>query len=182
MDLFHAVPWSCGTLGFLVAAEIKIVPAKPWVKLRLEPVRGLENICRRFAEASSNKQNTFVEGLQYSLDSAVVMTGTMTDHAEPDKVRASRAGRVCTLGPGSCVFALPRQINRIGLHFKPWFFKHVEGYLKEGRTGVEYIPLRQYYHRHTRSIFWELQVRSHWLKHRRQVRVETDGNQEGGGV
>lgn len=85
-DLFHAVPWSCGTLGFLVAAEIKIVPAKSWVKLHYEPVRGLENICRRFTEASSNKQNTFVEGLQYSLDSAVIMTGTMTDHAEPDKV------------------------------------------------------------------------------------------------
>lgn len=86
-DLFHAVPWSCGTLGFLVAAEIKIVPAKSWVKLHYEPVRGLENICKRFAEASENKQNTFVEGLQYTLDTAVIMTGTMTDHAEPDKVR-----------------------------------------------------------------------------------------------
>lgn len=26
-DLFYAVPWSYGTLGFLVAAEIKILPA-----------------------------------------------------------------------------------------------------------------------------------------------------------
>lgn len=86
-DLFYAVPWSCGTLGFLVAAEIKIVPAKSWVKLHYEPVRGLENICQRFTEASKNKQNTFVEGIQYTLDSAVIMTGTMTDHAEPDKVR-----------------------------------------------------------------------------------------------
>ncbi|PWA20994.1 hypothetical protein CCH79_00007405 [Gambusia affinis] len=114
-DLFHAVPWSCGTLGFLVAAEIKIVPARSWVKLRYEPIRGLENICRRFAEASADKRNTFVEGIQYSLDSAVVMTGTMTDHAEPDK------------------------INRIGLHFKPWFFKHVESYLRGGHSG-DIIP------------------------------------------
>ncbi|KAG7250522.1 hypothetical protein CRUP_036883, partial [Coryphaenoides rupestris] len=114
-DLFHAVPWSCGTLGFLVAAEIKIVPAKPWVRLRYEPVRGLDNVCRRFTEESQDKGNTFVEGLQYSLDSAVVMTGTMTDHAEPDK------------------------INRIGLHFKPWFFKHVEGYLKRDCSG-DIIP------------------------------------------
>jgi hypothetical protein len=56
------------------------------VKLCYEPVRGLENICQCFTEASQNKGNTFVEGLQYSLDSAVLMTGTMTDHAEPDKV------------------------------------------------------------------------------------------------
>jgi len=90
-DLFHAVPWSCGTLGFLVAAEIKIVPAKPWVRLRYEPVRGLDNVCRRFTEASQDKGNTFVEGLQYSLDSAVIMTGTMTDHAEPDKVSSNDA-------------------------------------------------------------------------------------------
>lgn len=88
-DLFHAVPWSCGTLGFLVAAEIKIVPAKSWVKLHYEPVRGLENICKRFAEASQNKQNTFVEGIQYTLDSAVIMTGTLTEHADSDKVRLS---------------------------------------------------------------------------------------------
>ncbi|XP_019752424.1 delta(24)-sterol reductase [Hippocampus comes] len=132
-DLYHAVPWSCGTLGFLVAAEIKIVPAKPWVKLHYEPVRGLDNICSRFAEASRDKSNTFVEGIQFALDSAVIMTGSMSEHAEPDK------------------------INRIGLHFKPWFFRHVEGYLTGGKRGVEYIPLRHYYHRHTRSIFWELQ-------------------------
>lgn len=35
----------------------------------------------------------------------------------------------------------------------------MENYLKTNREGLEYIPLRQYYHRHTRSIFWELQVR-----------------------
>ena len=32
-DLFYAVPWSHGTLGFLVAAEIQIIPAKKYVKL-----------------------------------------------------------------------------------------------------------------------------------------------------
>ncbi|XP_042560686.1 delta(24)-sterol reductase [Clupea harengus] len=132
-DLFYAVPWSCGTLGFLVAAEIRIIPAKTWVKLRYEPVHGLDAICQKFASESANKGNHFVEGLQYSLDEAVIMTGTMTTEAEPDKT------------------------NRIGLYYKPWFFKHVEELLKADRTAVEYIPLRHYYHRHTRSIFWELQ-------------------------
>lgn len=51
------------------------------------------------------------------------------------------------------------QLNSIGNYYKPWFFKHVENYLKTNKEGLEYIPLRQYYHRHTRSIFWELQVR-----------------------
>ncbi|KAL4656040.1 delta(24)-sterol reductase-like [Arapaima gigas] len=133
-DLFYAVPWSCGTLGFLVAAEIRIIPARAWIKLTYEPVRGLQAICQRFAQESANKENQFVEGLQYSLNEAVIMTGMMTDEAEPDK------------------------INRIGFYFKPWFFKHTECFLKEDCRAVEYIPLRHYYHRHTRSIFWELQV------------------------
>ena len=49
-------------------------------------------------------------------------------------------------------------VNPIGRWYKPWFFKHVEGKFdqKSNRT-VEYIPLRDYYHRHSRSIFWEIQ-------------------------
>lgn len=87
-ELFYSVPWSCGTLGFLVAAEIRIIPAQQWVRLRYKAVQGLDAICKVFAEESANKENHFVEGLQYSLDEAVIMTGVMTDHAEPDKVRS----------------------------------------------------------------------------------------------
>ncbi|XP_041127233.1 delta(24)-sterol reductase [Polyodon spathula] len=132
-ELFYAVPWSCGTLGFLVAAEIRIIPARRYVRLHYEPVSGLEKICQRFSSESANKKNQFVEGLVYSRDQAVIMTGVMTEEAESDK------------------------INSIGHYYKPWFYKHVESYLRANRSGVEYIPLRHYYHRHTRSIFWELQ-------------------------
>lgn len=66
-------------------------------------------------------------------------------------------------------FLISAQINRIGLHFQPWFFKHVEGYLQREQTGVEYIPLRQYYHRHTRSIFWELQVQDSLCWRKREL-------------
>uniref|UniRef100_A0A8D1ZMT4 24-dehydrocholesterol reductase n=1 Tax=Sus scrofa TaxID=9823 RepID=A0A8D1ZMT4_PIG len=132
-DLFYAVPWSCGTLGFLVAAEIRIIPAKKYVKLCFEPVRGMEAICDKFTRESQRSENHFVEGLLYSLDEAVIMTGVMTDEMEPGK------------------------LNSIGNYYKPWFFKHVENYLKTNQKGLEYIPLRHYYHRHTRSIFWELQ-------------------------
>ncbi|XP_006005558.1 delta(24)-sterol reductase [Latimeria chalumnae] len=132
-DIFYAVPWSCGTLGFLVAAEIKIIPSKKYVRLHYEPVCGLEKISKKFSQESAKKENHFVEGLMYSKESAVIMTGVLTDEVECSK------------------------INRIGNYYKPWFFKHVEKYLKENHKGVEYIPLRHYYHRHTRSIFWELQ-------------------------
>ncbi|XP_013414441.1 delta(24)-sterol reductase [Lingula anatina] len=132
-DLFYAVPWSYGTLGFLVSADIKIIPAKKYLRMEYKPVHSFNEILRVFEEETKKKTgNEFVEGLMYSENEAVIMTGNMTNDAPSDK------------------------INSIGNFWKPWFFKHVEGFLRTG-PGVEYIPLRHYYHRHTRSIFWELQ-------------------------
>ena len=36
-ELFRAIPWSHGTLGFLVGVTMKIVESKPWIKLDYEP-------------------------------------------------------------------------------------------------------------------------------------------------
>merc|ERR1719160_114864 len=52
---------------------------------------------------------------------------------------------------------VPGKVNAIGNFWKPWFFTHVATYLESG-SGVEYIPLRDYYHRHTRSMFWEMEM------------------------
>lgn len=98
-DLFYAVPWSCGTLGFLVAAEIKMIPAKKYIKIHYEPVRGLQNICEKFTEESKKKENNFVEGLVYSLDEAVIMTGVLTDEAEQNKVTKGKLFTMKTMPP-----------------------------------------------------------------------------------
>ncbi|KAJ3639800.1 hypothetical protein Zmor_003137 [Zophobas morio] len=132
-DLFYSVPWSYGTLGILTAVEIRLIPAKKYVKLTYKPVRQLEKITQETELASKNLENEFVETLVYGKDDAVVMTGVQTDDVDN------------------------RKVNAIGKWYKPWFFKHVEAILKKNKTVVEYVPLRDYYHRHTRSIFWELQ-------------------------
>lgn len=54
-----------------------------------------------------------------------------------------------------------KQINDVGKWYKPWFFVHAQDIVKNLRNDestFEYIPLREYYHRHSRSLFWELQV------------------------
>lgn len=134
-DLFHAVPWSYGTLGLLTAVEIKIVPATKYIKMLYEPVRGLDNIVERFQKATLDKSNHFVEGLQYSLDEAVIMTAVMVPDNEVDHTR----------------------VNDISRWYKPWFFVHVQDILKKNVNVTEFMPLREYYHRHSRSLFWELQ-------------------------
>ena len=55
-------------------------------------------------------------------------------------------------------------MNSIGHYYKPWFYTHVRSFLdqpqqkeEEGsEVCEELIPLRHYYHRHTRSLFWEV--------------------------
>ncbi|CAG9862719.1 unnamed protein product [Phyllotreta striolata] len=132
-DLFYSIPWSYGTLGILTAVEIRIVPAKKYVKLSYEPVWGLDNIVQKFTECSGDASNEFVEMILFSQHEAVMMTGVQTNSPEHSK------------------------INSIDRWYKPWFFKYVQEKLRNNTITEEYIPLRAYYHRHTRSIFWELQ-------------------------
>ena len=85
-DLFHALPWSHGTLGFLVAAELQIIPAKKYVKLTYFPLYSLDEIVNVFSNEARKKDNDFVEGLMYSENQCVVMTGQMTNIVEAGKV------------------------------------------------------------------------------------------------
>ena len=134
-DLFHLIPWSHGTLGFLVAAELKVIPASKYVRIHYQPVNSLDGIVEVFErECRDPDRNDFVEGIIYSRDTAVIMRANMTDELGAD-------------GP----------INAIGRWYKPWFYKHVQGYLREKKEGVEYVPLRDYFHRHTRSYFWAME-------------------------
>jgi len=134
-ELFHLIPWIHGTLGFLVAAELKIIPARKYVKLTYYPAHTLEDVCGGFNRACRNTiDHDYFEALTYSRDAGVIMVGQLTDISGPDG-----------------------KINRIGLWFKPWFYKHVESILNRGQIVVEYIPLRHYLHRHTRSYFWTME-------------------------
>lgn len=84
-DLFYSVPWSYGTLGILTAVEIRLIPAKKFIKLDYIPLKNTQ-IGEEFIRASHDGRNEFVEVLMYSKNEAVLMTGTMTDDFEDQKV------------------------------------------------------------------------------------------------
>ncbi|KAG2662742.1 hypothetical protein PVAP13_1KG553100 [Panicum virgatum] len=155
-DLFYAMPWSQGTIGFLVAAEIKLIRIKEYMRLTYTPVRGtLKEIAQAYADSfaaradadaadDSKKENhqrqqvpDFVEGMVYSPSEGVMMTGVYAT-AEEAKKKGNR-------------------INRVGWWFKPWFYQYAQTALQRGEF-VEYIPTREYYHRHTRSLYWEAKL------------------------
>ncbi|KAK6796387.1 hypothetical protein RDI58_004088 [Solanum bulbocastanum] len=143
-DLFYAIPWSQGTLGLLVSAEIKLVPIKEYMKVTYKPVVGnLKEIAQAYMDSFSprdgdqdnrEKVPDFVETMVYTPTEAVCMTGRYASKEE-----AKKKGNV---------------INNVGWWFKTWFYQHAQTALKKGEF-VEYIPTREYYHRHTRSLYWE---------------------------
>lgn len=133
-DLFSMIPWSYGTLGFLVAVELKIVPAKKYVRVEYIPVHTQDELVSLFdKECRDLKKNDFVEGLVYGKDEGVIMLGTQVDKVGKDGER-----------------------NALRRWYKPWYYKHVRKILDNKKVVVEYVPLRQYYHRHTRSLFWAM--------------------------
>jgi len=136
-DLYYALPWSHGSLGFLTALELDIVPAKPYIHMKYIPVKGQKAYCDLIREVSGandkdKKVPDFVEATVYSKDEAVVMVGNFADAPSVTEWR---------------------KINKVASWYKPWFYKHVESFLTKGEQD-EYIPLREYLLRHNRAIFW----------------------------
>jgi len=85
-DLYYAIPWSHGTLGFLLSAEIRIVPAKKYAAITYEPYKTRRTLIDRFENASRTDEYDFVECLMYGNEHGIVMTGKLTDKAESSRV------------------------------------------------------------------------------------------------
>jgi len=130
--LFHALPWSHGTLGFLVSVELRMVPIESHVRLEHEPFHSMDAFCARLeALTASPRPPRFIEGFVFSKNSAAIVTG---DFATPPQ---------------------GARVNRINDWHKPWFYSHVAQSLKTGPVS-EYVPTRHYFHRHTPSVFFQL--------------------------
>ena len=71
----------------MVAAEIRIIPSRKYVRLEYHPVKRFSDITEKLRIESHKESNDFVEGLMFSKDKAVIMTGKMTDELEADKVK-----------------------------------------------------------------------------------------------
>ncbi|PWA89461.1 delta(24)-sterol reductase [Artemisia annua] len=145
-DLFYAIPWSQGTIGLLTCAEIKLITIKEYMKLTYTPVKGnitdlargyIDSFAPQFGDVDDKKVPDFVETIIYNPNEAVCMTGK---YASKEEAKRNQT-----------------KINSIGWWFKPWFYQHAQTALKKGEFA-EYIPIREYYHRHTWSYFWEAKL------------------------
>lgn len=131
VDLFNALPWSQGSLGFVVALELRIIPVQPYVHITYHPVHGMAEACALFERETCRADAAdFVEGIAFARDEAVIMTACFSPAAKPGKVYAAHRW------------------------YQPWFAARSREFLKTG-THDEYIPLMDYYRRHVRGMYWE---------------------------
>ncbi|XP_065168366.1 delta(24)-sterol reductase-like [Atheta coriaria] len=127
-DLYKCLPYSHGSLGFLVALTLKIIPVKPYIHMKYIPVEGMKEYCDKIRELSLTDVD-YLEATIYDKDRAVIMVGNFSDYDS-------------TLN-----------VNQLTAWYKPWFYKYAESFLTKG-PYTELIPMREYLLRHNRAIFW----------------------------
>ena len=135
-ELYCTIPFSYGTLGFLTAVDLDIVPYKPYIKMNYQKAYSLKEMSKELHDACNDPEVDSVEGLMYSKDSAVIMRGKFVDSV-----------------PSGASY------NAIGRYYKPWFYKHVKSILDgPDSPTVEFLPTKGFYHRHNKCLFWLMSI------------------------
>ncbi|KUI55695.1 Delta(24)-sterol reductase, partial [Cytospora mali] len=147
-DLFRGAAGAVGTLGVTTLLEVNLVAARKFVRTRYRRTYSVAEAVAAVREETARPENDYVDGILFSKDHGVVITGQMTDEK-----------------PAS---APVRTFSKAG---DPWFYMHVEERTKGTTTtpspssqqerqehqdsGEEdYVPLAEYLFRYDRAGFW----------------------------
>ena len=59
--------------------EIDIIPYKPYIELTYHNVQTLDEVVNKFTEVTNDPEVDSVEGIMYTLDTGVIMSGKFVD-------------------------------------------------------------------------------------------------------
>ncbi|KAB5566815.1 hypothetical protein GE09DRAFT_747164 [Coniochaeta sp. 2T2.1] len=133
-DLFRGAAGAVGTLGTATLLEVKLMEARKFVRARYRRTSSVAEAVRVVEEEVGKAENDYVDGILFSKDHGVIITGTLTD----EKPEATR----------------PQTFSGA---WDPWFYLHVQDRTKaipEGKVEEDYIPLAEYLFRYDRGGFW----------------------------
>ncbi|KAL7622267.1 hypothetical protein AAE478_007771 [Parahypoxylon ruwenzoriense] len=144
-DLFRGAAGALGTLGVTTLLELRLVEAKRFVRTTY---RRTDSVAEALAaireECAPEKGNDYVDGILFSKDHGVIVSGRMTDELPP---------------PGD-------RVRTFSHAWDPWYYMHVQEITKSlpssassssspaGGKVTEYIPLAEYLFRYDRGGFW----------------------------
>ena len=106
--------------------SLRVVPHRPFIRLTYRPCFSLDQTMACFsAQTLRDTDNDSVEGIAFTRDTSVIMTGQFVTEAEVDWAR----------------------VNSMGRWYKPWFYQHVRSYLARGEgeyTECVHINIYKY--------------------------------------
>ena len=130
-ELFAALPESLGTLGLAVAATIRLVTAKPFVKLTYTRFDTLDEYVAAYCNSLGVPD--FHEGVVFGPGCHVLLTGEFADD------------------PGGVpVFDVERE-------GAAYYFQHVRALALGGRISIEAMPTLAYLARPERGVWWMIE-------------------------
>lgn len=131
-DLFHGASGALGSLGITTLLELQLVSAKRYVKATYHSVRSIPEAIEKVREETLNPALDYVDGILFSKEHGVVVTGSLTDDL-----------------PATA------QVQRFSDAGDPWYYLHVkEKTLWSVEPVTQYIPLAEYLFRYDRGGFW----------------------------
>lgn len=130
-DLFHGAAGAAGSFGVTTLVELRLEEAKTYVETTYHPVKSTSEAIRKCQEVTANPKLDYVDGILYSRDQGVIITGRVTNHLQPGL-----------------------SVQRFSRARDPWFYLHVQNAAKKLGPTTEAIPLYDYLFRYDRGGFW----------------------------
>ncbi|KAI8958356.1 hypothetical protein F5Y11DRAFT_336412 [Daldinia sp. FL1419] len=157
-DLFRGAAGALGTLGTTTLLELQLIEAKKFVRTTYRRTSSVGEAVRVIREeCQAEKGNDYVDGILFSKDHGVIISGKMTNDSPEEGERVQ-------------TFSHP---------WDPWFYMHVQDITKtlpssasssspsdssSEDTVTEYIPLAEYLFRYDRGGFWVGQAAFDYFK------------------
>lgn len=128
-ELFYGTACSYGTLGVITKTTLRLQPAHRYVHLTYIRTKTANQTIDRVVKEMKRQDLDFVDGIQFSPDHGVVMTGVYADTPLRNRARFSRA-------------------------WDEWFYLHAQTVSERSAEYTESIPVKDYFFRYDRAAFW----------------------------
>lgn len=132
-DLFQGAAGAVGSLGVTTLIELELIEAKKFVKTTYHRTNSVAEAVEKVRAETENPANDYIDGILFSKDHGVIVTGTLTDEKPADTRPQTFSGA-----------------------WDPWYYLHVQDRTKVSSVPavIDYIPLAEYLFRYDRGGFW----------------------------
>lgn len=136
-ELFEGLRGSFGTFGVLTMLEIKLVPLQSWVEVTYHRTTSSRHAMEVLEAETKKEQNDYVDGVLFSRDSGVVVSGRLVSEPSSPKI----------------------PVRRFSRPWNEWFWIHARSVIcspwnNPKAPAVELVPVEDYLFRYDRGAFW----------------------------